>query len=157
MGLRIACCFKGIQIPSTSTLRLTRCRFGLIFELQTRKHAMNIGRSIILPTLLLASSATFSIAEMAKGKEILAAVSGNTIEGKLDSSGAYTEYCTAAGIVYGKDYKAKWSIEDDVLCWTYQGPHCWRAEITGDQIKLFKYDVMVGAGIIVRGNPNGFR
>ena len=48
---------------------------------------------------------------MASGPEIKTAVTGKTIHGNMDSTGPYAEYYTADGVVHGKDYKAKWSVE----------------------------------------------
>jgi hypothetical protein len=97
-------------------------------------------------------------AELAKGDAIKAAISGNTVQGNMDSTGPYAEHYGADGVVHGKDYKAKWSVEDDTMCWVYDGSpkDCWGVEIQGDQVKWVKDGKSQGTGTILPGNPNNF-
>ena len=97
-------------------------------------------------------------AELAKGEAITAAISGNTVQGNMDSSGPYAEHYGADGVVHGKDYKAKWSVEADTMCWVYDGTpkDCWAVEIAGDQVKWLKNGKAQGTGTILPGNPNKF-
>jgi hypothetical protein len=97
-------------------------------------------------------------AEMAKGDAIQAAVSGNTIQGNMDTTGPYAEHYGADGVVHGKDYKAKWSIEADTMCWVYDGTpkDCWNLEIAGDRVKWIQNGKAQGGGTILPGNPNNF-
>jgi hypothetical protein len=100
-----------------------------------------------------------SFAGMASGDDIRKAISGNTVQGNMDSAGAYTEFYGADGVVFGKDYKAKWSVENDTMCWTYEGTpkDCWAVEIAGDQIKWIKDGKAQGSGTVQMGNPNNFK
>ena len=100
-----------------------------------------------------------ALADMAKGDQITVAISGNTIQGNMDSLGPYAEHYAADGTVFGKDYKAKWSVEGDTMCWVYDGSpkDCWGAEIAGDQVKWVKDGKAQGSGTIVTGNPNDFK
>ncbi len=97
-------------------------------------------------------------AELAKGPAISAAISGNTVQGNMDSSGPYAEHYSADDVVHGKDYKAKWSVEGDTMCWVYEGTpkDCWGVEIAGDQVKWVKDGKAQGTGTILPGNPNNF-
>ena len=97
-------------------------------------------------------------AGLAKGEAITAAISGNTVQGNMDSSGPYAEHYGADGVVHGKDYKAKWSVEADTMGWVYEGTpkDCWGAEIAGDQVKWVKDGKAQGTGTILPGNPNKF-
>jgi hypothetical protein len=97
-------------------------------------------------------------AELAKGDAITAAISGNTVQGNMDSSGPYAEHYGADGVVHGKDYKAAWSVEGDTMCWVYEGTpkDCWGVEIAGDQVKWVKDGKAQGTGTILPGNPNKF-
>ena len=97
-------------------------------------------------------------AELAKGDAITAAISGNTVQGNMDSSGPYAEHYGADGVVHGKDYKAAWSVEGDAMCWVYEGTpkDCWGVEIAGDQVKWVKDGKSQGTGTILPGNPNKF-
>jgi hypothetical protein len=95
---------------------------------------------------------------LATGAQLKQAVSGNTIEGSMDASGRYTEFYAKDGTVRGKDYKAKWSIEGDTMCWLYEGQpkDCWRAAVKGGNVKWVKDGKVQGTGTVVKGNPNKF-
>lgn len=107
---------------------------------------------------LLALAATPALADPATGDQIKAAITGNTVQGSMDSSGAYTEFYAEDGTAWGKDYKAVWSVEGDTMCWVYDGSpkDCWNVEIAGDQVKWVKEGKAQGTGTIVKGNPNNF-
>ena len=95
---------------------------------------------------------------LAKGAQLKRAVSGNTVEGSMDASGRYTEFYAKDGTVRGKDYKAKWNIEGDTMCWVYEGQpkDCWQAGVKGTSVKWVKDGKVQGTGTIVKGNPNEF-
>lgn len=97
-------------------------------------------------------------AELAKGDAIMAAISGNTVQGNMDSSGPHAEYYGADGVVHGKDYQAKWSVEGDTMCWVHDGvpKDCWGVEIVGDQVRWVKDGKAQGTGTILPGSPNNF-
>jgi len=107
---------------------------------------------------LLTLIATPALADMATGDQIKAAITGNTVQGSMDSSGAYTEFYAEDGTAFGKDYKAAWSVEGDTMCWVYDGSpkDCWGVEVAGDQVKWVKDGKAQGTGTIVKGNPNNF-
>lgn len=109
-----------------------------------------------LATFLLLIAATPALA--ASGAEIQAAVSGNTVQGNMDSSGAYAEFYAADGTIKGKDYTGRWSVEGDAMCFEYQGTpkDCWNVEISGDQVRWLKSGASLGTGTILPGNANGF-
>ena len=94
----------------------------------------------------------------ATGDEIRAAISGNTVQGNMDSSGAYAEFYDASGTIKGQGYTGKWSVEGDAMCFEYQGTpkDCWNVEISGDQVRWLKGGAGQGTGTIVPGNANGF-
>ena len=85
-------------------------------------------RALVTAALIVTS--LLALAGMASGPEIKTAVTGKTIHGNMDSTGPYAEHYTADGVVHGKDYKAKWSVEGDKMCWTYEGSpkHCWTSK-----------------------------
>lgn len=109
-----------------------------------------------LSVLLFAALATPALA--ASGAEISAAISGNTVQGNMDSSGAYAEFYAADGTIKGKDYTGKWSVEGDAMCFEYEGTpkDCWNVEISGDQVRWLKNGASQGTGTILPGNANGF-
>lgn len=113
----------------------------------------------ILTTMaaLLLATPTFA-GELATGDAIKAAVAGNTIQGNMTSSGAYTEYYAEDGTIKGQGYTAKWAVEADTMCFTYEGAaaDCWNVRIDGDAVVWVKDGVDGGTGTIVAGNPNNF-
>jgi imidazole glycerol phosphate synthase subunit HisF len=112
----------------------------------------------IVAATALVIMAVPAAAELAKRDAIKAAISGNTVQGNMDSTGPYAEHYGADGVVHGKDYKAQWSVEADTMCWVYEGTpkDCWGAEIAGDQVKWVKDGKAQGSGTILSGNPNKF-
>lgn len=106
--------------------------------------------------LLLLLAATPALA--ATGDEIRAALSGNTVHGNMDSSGAYAEFYAADGTIRGQGYTGRWSVEGDAMCFEYQGTpkDCWNVELSGDQLRWLKGGASLGSGTILPGNANGF-
>jgi hypothetical protein len=110
---------------------------------------------------ILALSVAFPIAAhaetIATGQEIAAAVSGNTIQGSMSSSGAYTEFYRADGTIKGQDYTGTWTVEGDAMCFDYgEGKDCWNVRIEGEAVTWVQDGVDGGTGTIVAGNPNNF-
>ncbi len=116
-------------------------------------------KQVFATALILAFASGSAFAVMATSEQVTAAVSGNTIQGNMDSSGAYAEYYAPDGTVFGKDYKAKWSVEGDTMCWVYEGSpkDCWGVEIEGDQVKWVKDGKAQGSGTVIEGNANNFQ
>jgi hypothetical protein len=95
---------------------------------------------------------------MATGDQISAAISGNTVQGSMIASGAYTEFYGADGVIKGKDYSGKWRVNADTMCFQYgtDPEACWQVKIDGDQVTWVKGGKDDGTGTIVKGNPNNF-
>ncbi|MCA3559621.1 MAG: hypothetical protein IOC82_01155 [Aestuariivirga sp.] len=95
---------------------------------------------------------------MATGEQISAAISGNTVQGSMIASGAYTEFYGSDGAIKGKDYSGKWRVNGDTMCFQYgQDPEaCWQVRLDGNQVTWVKDGKDDGAGTIVKGNPNNF-
>lgn len=95
---------------------------------------------------------------IATGEQILASISGNTVQGSMIASGAYTEFYGADGVIKGKDYSGKWRVNGDTMCFQYgQEPEaCWQVKLDGDQVTWVKEGKDDGTGTIVKGNPNNF-
>jgi hypothetical protein len=116
--------------------------------------------------LILAAVAAASIVSggaawaqgMATGAQIAAAITGNTVQGSMMASGAYTEFYGADGVIKGKDYTGKWRVNADTMCFQYgSDPEgCWQVKIDGDQVTWVKNGKDDGTGTIVKGNPNNF-
>jgi hypothetical protein len=95
--------------------------------------------------------------ELATGAEIAAAISGNTVQGSMSASGAYTEFYAADGTIKGKDYTGTWTVEGDAMCFNYgDAPDCWTVRIDGADVTWVKDGADGGTGTIVPGNPNNF-
>lgn len=108
--------------------------------------------------LLLAAAGVAEAGSTATGDQIKAAIAGNTVQGSMLTSGAYTEFYGADGVIKGKDYTGKWRINGDAMCFTYgQDPEgCYTVRIDGDQVTWVKDGKDDGTGTIVKGNPNNF-
>ena len=115
----------------------------------------------LLSRLALTASLTLPIAAhaqaLATGAEITAAVAGNTVQGNMTASGAYTEFYAADGAIKGKDYTGTWTVEGDTMCFSYgDAPNCWNVRLKGEAVTWVQNGVDGGSGTIVAGNPNDF-
>lgn len=95
--------------------------------------------------------------DLANGAAISAAISGNTVQGSMSASGAYTEFYAADGMIKGQGYTGTWTVEGDAMCFDYgEGKDCWGVRIDGESVTWVKDGADGGTGTIVAGNPNGF-
>jgi hypothetical protein len=109
--------------------------------------------AVTLFALLPAAAA----AETATGAAIRAAIAGNTVQGDMASSGAYTEFYAADGTIRGAGYTGTWTIEGDTMCFAYgEAPTCWAVRIEGDRVTWLSGENVDGTGTILPGNPNNF-
>jgi hypothetical protein len=115
-----------------------------------------IPRLALAAALLLAAPAAAQ--DLATGDAIKAAISGNTVQGSMTSSGAYTEFYEASGTIKGSGYTGAWTVEGDTMCFKYgEDPAtCWNVRIAGDQVTWINGGVEEGTGTILPGNPNNF-
>jgi hypothetical protein len=102
--------------------------------------------------------ATPALADVATGDQIRAAIGGNTVQGSMTASGAYTEFYAADGTIKGADYTGTWTIEGDQMCFAYgEDPAaCFGVTLAGDQVTWMAGDAAEGTGTILPGNPNGW-
>ena len=92
---------------------------------------------------------------LATADQITAAIAGNTVQGSMVETGAYTEFYQADGVIKGADYTGKWSMKDDQMCFDYgDGTECLSVRIAGDAVTWVSDGVDDGTGTIVKGNPN---
>ena len=108
--------------------------------------------------IYLAMLGSAHAAETASGEQIMSAISGNTVQGSMMASGAYTEFYSADGTIKGKDYSGKWRVDGDKMCFTYgtDPEGCWNVTIDANQVSWVKEGTEDGTGTIVEGNPNNF-
>ena len=110
----------------------------------------------VTATALLLAFPAFA-QDVATGDAITAAISGNTVQGSMVSSGVYSEFYGADGVIKGKDYSGKWTIDADKMCFDYsEGVTCFGVRIAGDQVTWVGEKGDEGTGTIVAGNANGF-
>ena len=111
---------------------------------------------LTLAILLLATPALAQ--DLATGDAIKEAISGNTVQGSMTSSGAYTEFYDASGTIKGSGYTGSWAIDGDKMCFKYgEDPAtCWNVRIDVDQVTWINNGVEEGTGTIQPGNPNNF-
>lgn len=116
-------------------------------------------RAIVLAAALLLGANGLALAgSTATGEQIAAALVDNTVQGSMIASGAYTEFYGSDGVIRGKDYKAKWRMNGDTMCFQYDpDPEaCWHVRLDGDQVTWVKDGKDDGTGTIIKGNPNNF-
>jgi hypothetical protein len=113
---------------------------------------------IRLSVLALVALTAPAFAEtLATGAEITAAISGNTVQGSMTASGAYTEFYAADGAIKGQGYTGTWTVEGDTMCFDYgEGKDCWGVRIDGEAVTWVQDGADGGTGTIVAGNPNSF-
>ena len=112
--------------------------------------------AISVAAIALASSA-FAI-DLATGDQIKTAITGKTVQGSMEASGAYTEYYAADGTIRGEGYTGSWFVEADTMCFKYgEDPaDCWGVNLNGESVAWVKEGKPLGTGTIVDGNPNNF-
>jgi hypothetical protein len=114
-------------------------------------------RQFFLTAMLTVAALPAFADALATGDEITAAIAGNTVQGDMMSSGAYTEFYQADGVIRGKDYTGQWTVEGDQMCFDYgDGPDCWSVRISGQEVTWVKDGADDGTGTILTGNPNNF-
>lgn len=114
-------------------------------------------KHFVLATGLALMAAPLAAADMATGEQIMAAVSGNTIEGGMSDGTAYAEFYDPDGTIKAVDYTGGWSIKDDMMCFDYgEGPGCWSVVIDGDMVTWMNEGAEEGTGTLMQGNPKGF-
>lgn len=118
----------------------------------TRLSAAALALTLALPVAAQAQ-------ELATGAEITAAITGNTVQGSMTASGAYTEFYAADGTIRGNGYIGLWTVEGDTMCFSYSengAPDCWNVRIEGEAVTWVQGGVDGGTGTIVAGNPNNY-
>ena len=110
--------------------------------------------AILLATI---APAVAQAQDLATGDAIRAAIVGNTVQGSMTASGAYTEFYAEDGTIKGDGYAGKWTVEGDTMCFAYDAePDCWNVRIDGEAVSWVQGGVDGGTGTIVAGNPNSF-
>ena len=106
----------------------------------------------------LALSTPATAADKLSGAQIRAAVSGNTVQGTMEGSGAYAEFYQQDGMIKGDGYTGIWAVEGDAMCFQYGSDpkSCWEVERDGDLIQWLKDGKVEGSGTVAPGNPNNF-
>ena len=97
-------------------------------------------------------------AALATTDAIKAAIAGNTVQGSMATSGAYTEFYAADGVIKGKDYTGTWTVEADKMCFAYgtDPATCYGVKLAGDQVTWVGATGDEGTGTIQPGNPNNW-
>jgi hypothetical protein len=108
--------------------------------------------------LLALGLAAAHAADKLNGAQIRAAVSGNTVQGMMEGTGAYAEFYQNDGVIRGDGYTGVWAIEGDAMCFQYGSDPkaCWEVIKDGDLIQWLKDGKVEGSGTVAPGNPNNF-
>lgn len=115
-------------------------------------------RALRLAPLALLFALPAAAADLATSDTIKAAISGNTVQGSMTTSGAYTEFYAADGVIKGKDYTGTWTVDADKMCFAYgtDPATCFGVRIAGDQVTWVGATGDEGTGSILPGNPNNW-
>ncbi|HET6221250.1 MAG TPA: hypothetical protein VFE11_03755 [Dongiaceae bacterium] len=124
-----------------------------MFAIFMRRHGAGIALA-----LLAAWPGALAAAELLKGGQIRALVAGNTVQGSMEATGAYTEFYAADGTIRGEGYTGNWTVEGDQMCFQYGSDPkmCWQVAKQGDQLQWIKDGKVDGSGKLVSGNPNKY-
>ena len=108
--------------------------------------------------LLALAFAMAHAADKLNGAQIRTAVSGNTVQGMMEGTGAYAEFYQNDGVIRGDGYTGVWAIEGDAMCFQYGSDPkaCWEVVKDGDLIQWLKDGKVEGSGTVAPGNPNNF-
>ena len=87
-------------------------------------------------SLLLALMAGAGHADtLATSDQIIAALSGNTVQGSMSDEGPYTEFYAADGTIKAADYTGKWMAEGEGMCFFYgEDWDCWGVRLNGTSV-----------------------
>ncbi len=119
-------------------------------RLYSRVVALTLPLTLTVPLAALAQG-------LATGSDISAAITGNTVQGSMLASGAYTEFYAADGTIRGDGYTGAWTVAADAMCFDYgAGKDCWNVRIDGEAVTWVQHGADGGNGTIVAGNPNNF-
>lgn len=113
---------------------------------------------LIATVLWVAGAEAPAAAEILSGDQIWSTLAGNTVEGAMEATGAYVEFYDPAGVVRGRDYQGRWTVEGDSMCFEYTGSpkECWQVGRHEGAIEWLQGGEVHGMGRLVPGNPNGF-
>lgn len=115
-------------------------------------------RTTLCAAIAMLPAAFAHAGNLATGEQIRAAITGNTVQGSMIDSGAYTEFYAAEGMIKGDGYTGAWTVEGDEMCFQYgdDPASCWGVRLTGDEVAWVKDGAVDGTGTIVAGNPNDY-
>ncbi len=115
----------------------------------------------IVATLAVFAVPAFADMQPMTGADLAAAVSGKTIQGKMTTSGDYTEYYAPDGTVKGKGYTGTWRVNDNnQLCVKYSSnpdESCWHGRVENNNVTWYRDGREDGGGAIADGDAGGFR
>lgn len=97
-------------------------------------------------------------ADKLSGEQIRAALSGNTVQGTMEGSGAYAEFYQNDGMIRADGYTGVWAIEGDAMCFQYGSDpkSCFEVVKDGDLIQWLKDGKIEGTGTLAPDNPNNY-
>ena len=97
-------------------------------------------------------------ADKLNGDQIRAAVSGNTVQGTMEGTGAYAEFYQQDGMIKGDGYGGVWAVEGDAMCFQYGSDpkSCFEVVKEGELIQWLKDGKIEGTGTLAPDNPNNY-
>lgn len=113
--------------------------------------------------LLYATAATclatpLAAQDLATKDEILAALSGNTVQGSMADGATYMEFYDADGTIKAPNYDGHWGMVGNQMCFAYGKDHaaCWFVLLDGAAVTWVREGKVDGTGTILPGNPNKY-
>jgi hypothetical protein len=117
-----------------------------------------LGGVLTAGLVALVASGPALAADKLNGDQIRTAVSGNTVQGTMEGSGAYAEFYQNDGVIKGDGYTGVWAIEGDAMCFQYGSDpkSCFEVVKDGDLIQWLKDGKIEGTGTLAPDNPNNY-
>ncbi len=96
--------------------------------------------------------------EPVPGSGIAALIGGNTVQGSMGGTEAYTEFYDAEGTIRGDGYTGTWTVEGDAMCFQYgEDPAtCYQVSVKDQEVEWLSDGEVQGTGTLMAGNPNGY-
>lgn len=115
-------------------------------------------KNVIIASALVALGTPVFAADIISGDQITKLISGNTVQGSMLDSGAYSEFYAKDGTIKAKGYSGKWSVKADTMCFQYgtDPENCWQVEVDHDQVSWVRNGKSDGTGTVVPGNFNNY-
>jgi hypothetical protein len=98
--------------------------------------------------------------DVLSGGSLKAMMAGKTVEGKMNDGSAYSEFYQADGMIKGKDYVGKWTIDGNAMCFVNptspSGNGCYQIGKNATGIDWMQNGKVLGTGTVSEGNIRNY-